>query len=138
MAISVFPAGGGLTGDKKWAYGHDLSNRNGTMYAKFKGTNDPNAFTGSGNGIVLNESGNYVVIFTAETEYSGGTRNLTLTITQPGEETITETHPSAPYTDGRVTWSGKLKAGSVVTGTFVTTKSGSVDTIPACFLSVVK
>lgn len=136
MAFSVFPAGGGAK--SKWAYGHDLSTRNGTMYAKFKGTNDPNAFTGAGNGIVLNESGNYVVIFTAETEYSGGTRNLTLTITRPGESTITQTHPSAPYTDGHVTWSGKLKAGSVVTGTFVTTTSGSTHTIPACSLAVVK
>lgn len=138
MAFSVFPSGGGLTGDKKWAYGHDLSNRNGTMYPKFKGTSDNEAFTAYGNGIQLNEDGEYVVIFTGETEYSGGTRNLTLTITRPGEETITKTHPNAPQTTGNVTWSGKLKAGSVVTGKFVTTKSGSIDTIPACFLSVVK
>lgn len=123
---------------QKWAYGHDLSTSNGTMYAKFKGTSNGGAFAASGNGIKLNEDGNYAVVFTAETEYSGGTRNLTLTITRPGESTITQKHSNAPYTDGHVTWYGPLKAGSVVTGTFVTTKSGSVNTIPACSLVVVK
>ena len=137
MALTILP-GSRANDERKWAYGHYLSTSNGTMYAKFKRTNDSECFMASGNGIQLNEDGEYLVIFTATTAYSGGTRNLTLTITQPGESTITQTHSNASYTDGHVTWFGKLKAGSVVTGTFVTTTSGSVHTIPSCFLSVVK